>query len=695
MTTIRGIAAVLVLAGASLYAQRPLPAPASPTFTLAVDYIEVDALVTDRQGNLLHGLTKDDFQLREDGKPQAISAFSVVDIPAMAPQSPLSARAVIAPDVASNTEPFAGRIYVAVIDDFHTPPDQTQRLKAAAQRFVQEDFGANDLMAVVHTVGSTEANQTFTSDKQLLLAAIDKTNGRDPGSPALQVYDYGQRSIRGEDPYTVDAEQAAAARATLDTLQDVAGRLANVRNRRKAILFFSDGIDYNVVSMVPNAAATALRNIDPGASAPSNEFATAVLAAMHAAIDAATRNNVAIYGIDSRGGSNNRGDLDILEMSSHPSLANEVRLAHDSLRTLSEGTGGFAVVDQNDFDGAYRRIVAENSAYYVLAYYPQAARHDGKFHKIDVRVNRPGVTVRARRGYTAPKERTERAGSEAEASAELHAALSSPIPAAGLTMRVFAAPFRGVGPDSSVLLGTELRGDDLRLAGADQINVSYVAIDASGKPHDAETYTVTLNLDSATRVRIEKSGLRLLKRLSLPAGSYELRVAAHDSAGGRAGSVHYRLEVPDFGQTPLVLSGVVLTSALGAFTPTPYPDEALRSVLPAPPVALRQFPQNDTFVVYCEAYDNEAFIPHRVDLTMAATADDGRVRFKTAEVHDVAELNGKPGRYAFAVRVPMRDLPIGSYVLTVRAQSTIGQQPPATRQIPFTVTAPVNLPAVQ
>jgi VWFA-related protein len=694
MSTFRGIAAVLVLAGASLYAQKPLPAPASPTFKLAVDYIEVDAIVTDRQGNLIRGLTKDDFQLREDGRPQSISAFSVIDIPAMAAQSPVSPTAVVAPDVASNTEPFTGRLYLAVIDDFHTPPEQTQRLKAAAQRFVQEDFGDHDLMAVVHTVGSTEANQTFTSDKQLLLAAIDKTNGRDPGSPTLQVYEYRQGSIRGEDPYTVDAEQAAAARATLDTLQAAAGRLANVRNRRKAILFFSDGIDYNVVSMVPNAAATALRNIDPGSAAPSNQFATAVLAAMRAAIDAATRNNVAIYGIDSRGGSNNRDDLDILEMASHPSLAGEVRLAHDSLRTLSEGTGGFAVVDRNDFDGAYKRIVAENSAYYVLAYYPQTVRHDGKFHKIEVRVNKPGVTVRARPGYIAPKEHAEHARADAEASAELHAALSSPIPVSGLAMRVFAAPFKGVGPDSSVLLGTELRGDDLRLAAGDQVDVTYVAIDALGKAHDAETFTVTLNLDAATRVRIEKSGLRLLKRLSLPAGSYELRVAAHDSAGG-AGSVHYHLEVPDFVRTPLVLSGVVLTSALGAFTPTPYPDEGLRAALPAPPVALRQFPQNDTIVVYCEAYDNDPSTPHSVDLTIAATGDDGRVRFKTAEIHDVSELHGKPGRYGFAVRVPMRDLPVGSYVLRVGAQSTVDRQPPAIQQIPFTVTAPVNLPTVQ
>ena len=123
-----------------------------------------------------------------------------------------------------------------------------------------------------------------------------------------------------------------------------------------------------------------------------------VLDSTRDAIAAATRSNVAIYGIDPRG-LTNLGDESI-EIQSFPddtslgigpgSLQNELRLSQDSLRTLSEETGGFAVVNRNDFSSAYERIVEDNSSYYVLAYYPPDAR-PGRYHKIDVRVSRPNV----------------------------------------------------------------------------------------------------------------------------------------------------------------------------------------------------------------------------------------------------------------------------------------------------------------
>ena len=136
-----------------------------------------------------------------------------------------------------------------------------------------------------------------------------------------------------------------------------------------------------------------------------------MLDATRDAIAAATRSNVAIYGIDPRG-LTDLGDESI-EVGAFPddtslgvgqgSLQNELRLSQDSLRTLSEETGGFAVVNKNDFATAFQRIVEDNSSYYVLAYYPPDPR-PGRFHKIDVRVTRPGLTVRARKAYLTPKK---------------------------------------------------------------------------------------------------------------------------------------------------------------------------------------------------------------------------------------------------------------------------------------------------
>jgi VWFA-related protein len=149
-----------------------------PTFKVRVDFVEVDAVVTDRQGRIVRDLKKEDFQVLEDGKAQSITNFTLVDIPVDKEYRPLFAASPIEPDVKSNEKPFDGRVYVMVVDDLHTRFGRSVRVKAAAKQFIERRLGANDLMAVVHTAGPTQANQEFTSNKRLLLAAVDKTQGR-------------------------------------------------------------------------------------------------------------------------------------------------------------------------------------------------------------------------------------------------------------------------------------------------------------------------------------------------------------------------------------------------------------------------------------------------------------------------------------------------------------------------------------
>ena len=657
-------AAILMFACVSLSAQQPKPAAPSPsadaaqppTFRLAVNDVEVDVVVTDAQGQFLRGLNKNDFRLFEDGKPQDVSTLSLVDLPVVRTEQPPAGQPAPHGDVESNAQPFDGRLYVMVIDDLHTPPDQAQRIKLAARRFVEQDLNGNDVMAVLHTGGSQRADQAFTSDKALLLAAVDESSGRHLDSRAS-----------GPDGYSFDEMQAADARATLDTLRVVAGRLASVRHRRKTILFFSDGIDYDVRNLVPNDGGNALANVEPGARTVSNQWGEAVMSALRATVDAAMRANVAIYGIDPRG------------------LAAPNDVADDSLRSLSEETGGIAVVQRNDFDAAYRRIVADNSSYYVLAY-SRAEQHDGRFHKIDVRVNRAGVTVQARRGYLAPKSDARSAAASADDSASVRDVLDGPIPTSGLTIDLFAAPFKGAASDASVLVGTELRGRDLEMTGEDKVQLAYEAIDAAGRTFSGPTETITLNPKPETKARIERTGVRLLNRISLPPGQYQLRAAARDGSG-RLGSVFSSVAVPDFSKSPLALSGIVLSSTTGSITPTARADDSLGGVLPAAPGALRTFPQTDTVAFYAEAYDNEAGAPHLVNLTARVADAGGRVLFNAADTRNSSELRVAGGRSGFTAHVPLKDLPVGSYALTMTAESLAGGVPPATRQLAFTVVA--------
>jgi VWFA-related protein len=701
-------AGLIVAAGLGLRADQATDQAApnlqTPTFKVQVEYVEVEANVTDDQGAFVRGLTAKDFQVFEDGKKQSIVNFSLVDIPVERYDRPLYAAQPIEPDVKSNAEPFEGRIYVMVIDDLHTDFSRTNRVKLAAHEFIERRLGQNDLMAVVHTAGPDDANQEFTNNKRLLLQAVDRTAGRKVQSATLSRNDdfFASGGLHADDPD--EAERAYNARTTMQVLENVAQWFGSVRGRRKAILFVSEGVDYDLTNVI-------------GAIDQPNAWTSPVYDQVQDTIRAAARSHISIYGIDPRG-LTNLGDEDIAVSSyaadaSQPtsldqaqsidapqvadgsgigrgSMQTELRAAQDSLRVLSDETGGFAVVNRNDFATAFERVVADNSSYYVLAYYPQGNKRDGKFHRIEVKMTRPGLHVRARRGYLLPKAKadTARPDRNAPSSPEVRDALASPLPISdGLTMRVFAAPFKGTAPNASVLVTAEMRGRDVHTDPNDALELTYAALTVKGSIADGKTDTVRMtNLRPETKARVAQTGVRFLNRLSLPPGRYQLRFAARDSASGGVGSVLYDLEVPDFSKAPLSMSGLVLTSAWGSQWATVRADDQLRQVLPGPPIALRQFPQNDEIALFTEVYDNQAASPHKVDILTTVTSDDGKVLIKAEDERDSAELGGANGGYGYTARVPLASLAPGAYVLTVEARSRLGDGATARRQTEFTVT---------
>jgi VWFA-related protein len=660
----------------------------TPTFRADVEYVEVDVLVTDEQNRFVSNLQKEDFQISEDGKPQAITNFALVELARETDPHVGGAE----PDVVSNERPFVGRVYTMILDDLHTAPTRAPLVKAAARRFIERHLAPNDLMAIVHAGGRDRASQEFTSNKRLLLAAVDRFMGLKLESATMARND---ELLRGGgtvgDPF--DTERGFNARSTTRALRTVAEWLGGVRGRRKTILFISEGIDYDIT--------------DPF----NNSSATAILDEMRGTIAAATQSNVSIYAIDPRGLTG--GTDDLIETSiladrlpqtyqgdadtpsqpqSRPGigtggLRSELQLSQDSLRTLADETNGFAVVNSNDFGSAFDRIVGDNSSYYVLAYYPPSNRRDGKYHRIDVRTSRPNLRVRARRGYASPRGNppTPRGANNGGASPVVLRALNSPLPTTGLTMRIFAAPFKGAAPNASVVMGVELRGRDLTLDGGKRVELSYVAIDPSGQTRgDTDFFTLTLAPDA--KAHVEQTGIRVLRRFDLPAGRYQLRVAAHDMAGGRVGSVNYDLEVPDYNKLPLSMSGLLLTSRTGTRTPTARPDPALQRAMPAPPVALRTFPRDDEVLVFAEIYERAAATPHSVDIITTVRADGGTVVWTHSDERSSRELDGANGGYGHTVRVPMSGFPPGGYVLHVEARSRLGQT--ASREVPFVVATP-------
>src|SRR5262245_47235034 len=165
LTRIRTFAAAMAFAAALLTAVTGQQAPTpSVTFQVEVNYVDIDALVTDGRGNIISDLRKEDFELFEDGKPQAISTFSLVDLPLPSASAGRSAAATPAvSDVKSNAQPITGRLYLIVMDDLNVAPLRSKVVVQAARQFIERYFGPGDIAAITYTSGRTDAGQEFTS----------------------------------------------------------------------------------------------------------------------------------------------------------------------------------------------------------------------------------------------------------------------------------------------------------------------------------------------------------------------------------------------------------------------------------------------------------------------------------------------------------------------------------------------------
>jgi len=218
----------------------------------------------------------------------------------------------------------------------------------------------------------------------------------------------------------------------------------------------------------------------------------------------------------------------------------------------------------------------------------------------------------------------------------------------------------------------------------DKIEVAYAAIDLSAKVVASGRKTLDLSVRPETRQAMADRGLRLVTEFDVPPGRYQLRLAANEVVGGRAGSVFWNLEVPDFSKTPLVMGTLAVTSTSAVRTPTSFDSPTLKDLMPGPPTTTREFKLEDTLAVLAEVYDNDAARPHSVDLSATVRSDDGTQVFQTKDERASKDIKAERGGYTYLATIPLQDLVPGKYVLTVEARSRLGGEP-ATRELQFTI----------
>ena len=676
------IAAVAVAGGAlttsAQQAQRP-----QATFRSQINYVEVDVLVTDAQGRFVPGLTADDFELVDAGKPQRIEAIREINVPLERADRPLIAGPLVRADVTTNEGTSDGRIFLLVLDDFHTAPERTSVVRKLARDFITSHLGSNDLAAVVQTSGRREFAQDFTSDRALLLAAVDRFTGIGlKGSTLTRLTDYENRGLTQQANRTgvdIDArERLMRARTMFDTIRGLAADLEGVTGRRKAMLLFSEGADVDGGAMEGGTRLDDTRR------------------AMVESIAAATRANVHVYAVDSSGLTtsmigpgvaaipfNEQAEAQGLTTQA---IAEERDRATATLRTIAAETGGAAIVESNNFADGFARVQRENSTYYMLGFYPSDAR-DGKFHKLEVRVKRPGLQVRARAGYHAPKPGGSRASSNSAPMSDL---MTAALPTGGLAMRVAAPVFKTSRDGGTAWITIEMPPDALRFEESGEVfredlHVVFQAIGSNGKPAASDGHQLGMRLTADAHQLIADRGFRMVARLRLKPGRYQLRVAAEASNAGRRGSVFADVLVPDFGSERLVWSGISLNSLEAELVPTRPADNETLDFLPVLPSATRTFTPNDTMTMYAEAYEAASRGAHAVDFTVTIRDETGTVLHSSSDSRSKPDLTGDRTGYAIRATVPLRSYKPGSYVLTVAARSRASGNPTAAREIPFDI----------
>jgi VWFA-related protein len=597
---------------AATAAQTPRQAP---VFRTGVDLITLDVTALDGARRPVRGLTAADFTVLENGVSQPISTFAAFDVAAAAPPPSTRWMRDVAADITTN-DLSESRLFVLVIDDALIPGDA--RIAADAKSIARgliDRLAPADLMAVVFT-GDNRRAQEFTGDRAKLLATLDKF------SPGLATYHFGYDALppgaTGPPPVNTDAYFYSAS---VETLANVANFLIDVPQKRKVLFWLSPGVPLDV-SMAGPQLAGGIEN----APLSDGEIMRNLIARTQEVFRRAQRANVTIYPIDPAGLGGLEDYLRTRTKVPRDLVQAKATLALDFVAATAANTGGRAIVNTNAFEPAIGEIFDENSAYYLIGFQPREVAADGRLRRIEVRVHRPGVEVRTRSGYYAPSaENAARTPAASPETLALAKAIGGILPNPELPLEVTLAPFAVPGQRTSAV-AVALGVRQLITASAQDRAVLETELQTSaftpdGNPRGSQRHTARVLLRPGAAGEAEYD---VLGRIDLAPGRYRLRLAAHNAAANKSGSVFADVEVPDFATQPLAASGVVL----GAVPGRPSgPREALAPILPVIPTTLRDFMVSDRVTAFVRLYQSgrRSYAPVNLSIRIVDRHDVTRV----------------------------------------------------------------------
>lgn len=653
-----------------------------PTFAAEAELVFVDVVALDEHGRPVTGLTQADFTLREDGRPQELTRFEALELRA-APGTTQPAVAVTA-RVSSNTRAAAaGRSFVVVFDDVHVSSLTLERAREALASFVRDTLRDGDRVTLVPSSGAAWWSARLPEGRASLLRYLTHLRALRPhdASPA-HISDYeALRIAHGDQGELARVFSRYGATSRLPAISpagelDVTPGLDRVRNLART--------RYQEVGRRLQATLASLARVvaalerEPGRK-------TVVLVSEGFVLDhtrpdlrellrAARAARVVLYFVDVRGPAGSGAANAVLgaaDLNRSVALERPFEAAQDVLGALSSAadTGGFSVSGTHALGAGLRRIADEAGASYVLGYVPTRARRAGKFRRLEVRVGRPGVHVRARPGYHEPGGKRARHERPEGPSSLLDAPADDDGLALRLTSFVLTPLLDGT---RRVLLVAEAdpRGLALRPA-ADGLLTGRLATTLSVAA--LETGRVFIG-DEALAVRVHAGqDVPMRRALALSPGTYQARLLVRDEAG-RHGTVRHDFVV----EAPLALqaSTPLLSDTL---------DEGQRPL----PLARRTFAAGSRLFALFEIYGAaRADRAARVEADYEVLGPDGAV-FTRAAPHLVTP--SAQGGLSRLVALSLSGAAAGPYELRLRVADHVAQRAFELRE-PFEVQAPAAAP---
>jgi VWFA-related protein len=555
---------------------------------ITTNLVQVDVTVTDKKGQPVTDLRADEIEILEDNRPQKITNFSYVSLEGaakpIATAPPADKTAPPVPPARLRPEDVR-RTVALVVDDLSLSFESANFTRQALKKFVDQQMQPGDLVAIIRTGGGIGALQQFTSDKRQLYAAIERVRFNLLGRGNISAFaplgndpfaSNNRQSPNGEDA-SQENERSVNSRSAADELGDFRDEIFSIGTLgainyivrgmrelpgRKSILLMSEGFPL----------------FRRGGSNRQGEVDNyRILEALRRLTDLASRASVVIYTLDARGlqtlgltAEDNTSGMSADQIQEAlSSRSAELFDTQSGLNYLAQQTGGIAIRNNNDLAGGIKRVLDDQRGYYLVGYRPDEDTFDAKtgqrsFHKLKVKIKRPGLNHRTRTGFygvtdeeAVPVRRTR--------TEQLVGAIASPFNAGGVGLRLTSLFGNDLKAGSFVRSVMHINVRDLTFTEEPDgwhktvFDVLALTFGDNGQVIDQMSKTQTIRMRGETYQHALQNGFVYFMTVPVKkAGAYQLRAALRDTATERVGSASQFIEVPDISKNRLTISGIVV-----------------------------------------------------------------------------------------------------------------------------------------